>query len=54
MSPEVAAVALVLGAVLLTLMGLTATGERRRGHGLVLVLAAGVFFPADAAERSCR
>jgi len=44
MSPEVAAVALV-GAVLLLLMGLTASGERRRGHGTGLVLAAGIFFP---------
>lgn len=45
MTPEVAAVALVMGAALLALMGLTATGERRRGHGIALVLAAGFFFP---------
>lgn len=45
MGPEVAAVALVLGAGVLTLMGLTATGERRRGHGVLVMLAAGIFFP---------
>lgn len=45
MTPEVAAVALVMGAALLALMGLTATGERRRGRGIALVLAAAFFFP---------
>lgn len=45
MNPAVAALALVMGAALLTLMGLTATGERRRGHGLVLVVLAGAVFP---------
>lgn len=45
MNPVVAALALVVGVALLTLMGLTATGERRRGHGIPVVLAAGIFFP---------
>ena len=45
MNPEVVGAALVMGAALLVLMGLTATGERRRGHGIVLALAAGLFFP---------
>ena len=45
MNPEVAAAALVMGAALLVLMGLTATGESRRGHRIVLALAAGLFFP---------
>ncbi len=45
MNPGLAAAALVMGAPLLALMWLTATGERRRGHGIVLALAAGFFFP---------
>lgn len=36
---------LALGAVLLTLMGLTSAGERRRGGGLGVTVAAGIFFP---------
>lgn len=44
MSPFVVA-ALVMGTVLLVLMGVTATGERRRGHGVALALTAGLFFP---------
>lgn len=40
-----AAVALVMGAGLLVLMGVTATGERRRGHGVALAFVAGLFFP---------
>lgn len=45
MKPEVAGAALVMAAAVLVLMGLTATGEHRRGHGIVLALAAGLFFP---------
>jgi hypothetical protein len=45
MTSEVAAAALALGAVLLACMGLTAVGERRRGHSIALTVAAGVFFP---------
>jgi hypothetical protein len=45
MNPEVAAVALGVGAAMLMLMGLTASGHRRRGHGIVSALAAGLFFP---------
>lgn len=45
MNPELAGAVLVMGAALLVLMGLTATGEHRRGHGIVLALAAGLFFP---------
>lgn len=41
----VAAAALALGAVLLGCMALTAFGERRRGHGIALTVAAGIFFP---------
>ncbi|MDN4161968.1 hypothetical protein [Nocardioides abyssi] len=39
------AAALVAGAVVLALAGLTAVGERRRGHGAGVALVAGVFFP---------
>ena len=45
MEPEIAAAALVIGAVLLAIMVLTATGELRRGHGPVLALVAGLAFP---------
>lgn len=48
MSSALVAVALVIGAAVLgvmAVMGLTAVGERRRGHGMVLVVAAGLFFP---------
>lgn len=45
MDPEAVAVALVMGAPVVALMVLTATGQRRRGHGLVLALVAGLFFP---------
>lgn len=45
MNREVVAVALVVGAALLMLMALTASGHHRRGHGLGLALAAGLFFP---------
>jgi hypothetical protein len=45
MDPEVVAVALVVAAPLVALMALTATGGRRRGHGLVAALVAGLFFP---------
>ena len=45
MTPGVAAPALVLAAVLLACMGLTASGERRRGHGIAVTVAAGIFFP---------
>ena len=44
MNPGVAA-GLLIGAVLLALMVLTATGERRRGKGTGVALAAGLFFP---------
>ena len=40
-----AAGALVIGVVVLPLMGLTASGERRRGHGVLVAIAAGLFFP---------
>jgi hypothetical protein len=43
--PDAAASALVPGVVLLPLMILTATGERQRGHGALIALAAGLFFP---------
>jgi hypothetical protein len=43
MSPEFPL--LVAGAVLLMLMGFTATGGHRRGHGVVVALATGLFFP---------
>lgn len=39
------AVALTAGAVVLALAGLTAAGERRRGHGPGVALVAGLFFP---------
>ena len=45
MTPEVAAAALALGGMLLACMGLTASGQRRRGHGIALTVAAGIFFP---------
>jgi hypothetical protein len=45
MDPEVVAVALVMGAPVVVLMVLTATGQRRRGHGRVTALVAGLFFP---------
>lgn len=45
MNPWAVGLALGVGVVWLALMGLTATGEHRRGHGVFLVLAAGVFFP---------
>ena len=45
MNPEVAAAALVMGAILLALMGLTASGEHRRGRGVALSFAAGLLFP---------
>ena len=40
-----AAGALVIGVVVLPLMVLTASGERRRGHGVLVAIAAGLFFP---------
>ena len=43
--PGVAAGVLAIGAVLLALMSLRATGERRRGKGVGVALAAGLFFP---------
>ncbi len=45
MQPEVAAAALIVGSALLTVMGLTAIGERRRGAGIALTVAAAVAFP---------
>jgi hypothetical protein len=39
------AVALAAGAVVLALAGLTAVGERRRGHGTGVAVVAGLFFP---------
>jgi hypothetical protein len=45
MTSVVAAAALVLGAVLLGCVTLTAVGQRRRGHGVALTVAAGIFFP---------
>ena len=45
MNPGVAAGMLVMGAVLLALMGITATGERKRGRGIGVALVAGLFFP---------
>lgn len=45
MTPGVAAAALAVAAVLLGCMGLTASGERRRGHGIAVTVAAGIFFP---------
>jgi hypothetical protein len=45
MNPGVAAGVLLIGAILLALIGLTATGERRRGKGIAVALAAGLFFP---------
>ena len=44
MNPGVVA-GMLIGAALLALMGLTATGERRRGQGIGVALAAGLFFP---------
>jgi len=34
-----------MGTVLLALMSVTATGERKRGRGVGLALVAGLFFP---------
>ena len=45
MSPLVVAVAVVAITAVLALVGLTAIGERRRGHGLLVALTAGLFFP---------
>ena len=45
MNPALIAVAVVMAAVILALAGLTAIGQRRRGHGVVLSLAAGLVFP---------
>lgn len=45
MNPGVAAGVLVMGTVLLALMSVTATGERKRGRGVGLALVAGLFFP---------
>jgi hypothetical protein len=45
MEPEVAAALLICGAVVVALMALTAVGERGRGHGPLVSLVAGVFFP---------
>ncbi|MGZ6801298.1 MAG: hypothetical protein ACXVGR_15995 [Mycobacteriaceae bacterium] len=45
MNPGVAAGVLLVAAVLLALIGLTAAGERRRGTGIGIALAAGFFFP---------
>jgi hypothetical protein len=45
MDPEVVAVALVVGAPVVALMALTATGARRRGRGRLAALVAGLFFP---------
>lgn len=45
MTPALALVTLMVGAGVLALMGLTSAGERRRGHGIVVALAAGIFFP---------
>lgn len=44
MTSVVAAAALVLGAVVLGCMTLTAVGQRRRGHGIALSVTAGIFF----------
>ena len=45
MTPGVAATLLAVAAVLLGCMGLTASGERRRGHGIAVTVAAAIFFP---------
>ena len=45
MTPGVAAAVLAVAAVLLGCMGLTASGERRRGQGIAAIVAAGIFFP---------
>lgn len=45
MTPGVVAAVLLVAGVLLACMGLTASGERRRGHGLAVTVAAGIFFP---------
>jgi hypothetical protein len=45
MSPGVTAAALAGIAIVLPLMAFTATGERRRGHGVGVAFAAGLFFP---------
>lgn len=45
MSPEVTGTALVLGAVLMSFVVLTSVGERRRGQGIALAVAAGLLFP---------
>jgi hypothetical protein len=45
MEREVAAALLICGAVVVGLMVLTAVGERGRGHGPLVSLKAGVFFP---------
>jgi hypothetical protein len=45
MSLEFPSAVVALGAVLLALMGLTATGGHRRGQGVAGALAAGLFFP---------
>lgn len=45
MTSVVAAAALVLGGFVMGCMALTAVGERHRGHGIPLAVAAGIFFP---------
>ena len=45
MNPAFVAVAVVVAAVLLVLVVLTAIGQRRRGTGVVLSLAGGLVFP---------
>jgi L-serine deaminase len=45
METGVAAVLLICVAVLVAMMALTAVGERGRGHGLLVALVAGAFFP---------
>jgi hypothetical protein len=45
MEPVIAVAVLFLGTLLVGIMVLTATGQRRRGHGLAAALLAGLFFP---------
>ncbi len=45
MTPGIAVAVLVVAGVLLGCVGLTASGERRRGRGIAVTVAAGIFFP---------
>ena len=45
MDPVITILALLLGVAVLSLMVLTAAGERRRGTGIGLSVVAGLFFP---------